>query len=102
MQRFFRKNLHYPLDREHSIQGRAELLLAIDEMGKLAGITVYKSNKSEFTEEAIRLVRLVEKWEPAIVKHRHSSGYMEVTIKIKMPHKSGFQININTKYKNAT
>ncbi len=86
MSNYFKKNLCYSFDKiSIGKEGKVKLGLKINENGELSDITVHESDGEGFTEEAKRLVKSVENWHPAIINHRHASGYMKVTIKFKIP-----------------
>ena len=86
MMRYFKKNQAYPYTEIiKGNEGKVKLVLEINEIGKISDIKVYESAGEIFTEEAIRLVKSVKNWHPAISKHRHASGYMTVKIRFKIP-----------------
>ena len=59
-------NIKYPkIAREKGIQGRVILALTISEKGKIADIKVEGPVEKSLDEEAIRVAKLLENWEPA-------------------------------------
>jgi len=86
MRKYFKKNLAYPYTEiMEGNEGKVKLVLDINEIGKISDIKVYESAGEVFTQEAIRLVKSVKNWHPAIHKHRHATGYLTVRVKFKIP-----------------
>lgn len=88
MKSFFRKNLSYPNELiSECIEGKVKIVLKIDEYGRLSDITIYESADPRLTIEAIRVIKSVTYWHPAITNHRHAPGYLKVTLKFTAPRK---------------
>lgn len=88
MKNFFKKNIIYPSELiNECIEGNVTMLLKIDKNGKLSDIIYYESVDTRLTEEAIRVLRSVAYWHPAIINHRHALGYLKVTLKFTAPRK---------------
>lgn len=88
MKSFFKKNIIYPngLIKE-CIEGNVTMVLEIDKHGRLSDIISIEAIDTRLTEEAIRVIRSIVYWHPAIVNHRHALGYLEVTMKFTAPRK---------------
>lgn len=86
MKRYFRKNIKYSEEiiRRH-IAGSVRLMLRINDQGELYDCIVYESPDQLLSKEAIRVVRTINFWHPAIVNHRHSGGILKVTVKFRTP-----------------
>lgn len=63
MIKFIGKNLRYPIS-EIGIRGRVILKLKIEADGSIDSIEVFRGIHQAFDEEAIRVVRLMPKWNP--------------------------------------
>jgi hypothetical protein len=88
MKSFFKKNICYPNELINDcIEGNVTMILKIDQNGKLSDIIYYESVNTRLTEEAIRVIRRVSYWHPAIINHRHALGYLKVTLKFMAPKK---------------
>jgi hypothetical protein len=88
MKSFFKKNIIYPKELiNECIEGNVTLVLEIDKNGRLSDIIYTESIDSRLTEEAIRIIRSVAYWHPAIINHRHALGYLKVTMKFTVPRK---------------
>lgn len=88
MKSFFKKNLGYPNELiNECIEGNVTMVLKIDINGRLSDIIYYESVDTRLTKEAIRVIRSVAYWHPAITNHRHAPGYLKVTMKFTAPRK---------------
>jgi hypothetical protein len=88
MKNFFKKNIIYPNELiNECIEGNVTMVLKIEKNGRLSDIIYYESVDTRLTEEAIRVIRIVGYWHPAITKHRHAPGYLKVTLKFTAPRK---------------
>jgi TonB family protein len=60
---FIKKNLQYPkLAKKNKTEGMVTLSFNVDSVGKVRDITVYKSVGNGCDEEAIRILKLIPKW----------------------------------------
>lgn len=88
MKSFFKKNLIYSNELENECNGvKVKMILQINEHGRLLNITTYESTDPRLTIEAIRVIKSVTYWHPAITNHRHAPGYLKVTLKFTAPRK---------------
>jgi len=88
MKRFFKKNLIYSDELKYECnEGKVKMILQINEHGRLLNITTYESTDPRLTIEAIRVIKSVTYWHPAITNHRHAPGYLKVTLKFTAPRK---------------
>ncbi len=77
--KFLIKNLHYP-DRavDNEKQGEVRTVFIVDEQGNVIDPAISKSVEYSLDREALRMIRLSGKWEPAI-----KNGRPERTLKIQ-------------------
>ena len=78
---FLAENCHYPKEaQENNLQGVVLLEFVVEEDGTITAITVLRSVCEALDEEAIRVVKAMPKWKPAV-----NNG---------LPHRSFFQLPI--------
>ena len=66
---FIKKNQKYPASAlEKGIQGRVTLCFIVEKDGSITNIEVMRSPAEALSEEAIRLVKMMPKWEPGELK----------------------------------
>lgn len=64
---FIAKNTKYPKEaRENKVEGRVVLQFTVNTNGKISDIEVLKSPDQQLEKEAIRVVKLMPKWKPAM------------------------------------
>ncbi len=63
---FIKTNLRYP--PETCAQGRVTVTFIVETDGSISNIEVLKSPVEEFSQEAIRVVKLMPKWKPGKIK----------------------------------
>ena len=69
MYRFMADNLIYPRKaREEGIQGRVLLEFVVEKEGTLSNIKVIQTASPELDAEALRVISIMPKWEPATIK----------------------------------
>ena len=67
MLKFLANNTHYPShSKNKGIQGKVYVTFIIDEFGNVTNISLYKgiNGGEDINEEALRVVRIMPKWEP--------------------------------------
>ncbi len=65
--KFIKDNLKYPADAARdSIQGRVTLSFVVKKNGSITNIEVMRSPDKRLTKEAIRIVKSMPRWKPAI------------------------------------
>ena len=63
---FLMKNLHYPEDAEaDSIQGRVIVRFVVEKDGSLTNYEILHSPDDRLTDEALRVLRMMPRWQPA-------------------------------------
>lgn len=87
MKQYFRKNLVYP---DKNTEGKVKLLVLINSSGWASGVHVIESSDSLLTDEAVRLVKSVDRWKPEIRNDEPISRGYEIEIKFKKPDKLRF------------
>ena len=94
LKRFIRKNICYPNELiNESIDGNVTMILEIDKNGRLSDIVYTESVDTRLTMDAIRVIRSVAYWHPAITNHRHAPGCLKVTLKYTAAKKKGMPTN---------
>lgn len=63
---FIHRNLKYPVRGDYCIQGRVIIRFVVTREGKIKDPVVRRGIEYYFDEEALRVVRLMPDWEPAI------------------------------------
>lgn len=67
--RYLSKNLKYPLEaKKKRLEGRVYVQFIVERDGSLSEIKVVKSLGSGCDEEALRVIKMMPKWEPATKK----------------------------------
>lgn len=85
---FFKQHVQYPdQSRKQKIEGSVLVEFYVNEKGKPTDIAVLKGINTELDKEALRLIQLMPKWQPALVEGKPVS--MKVTIPLT------FQIHSN-------
>jgi periplasmic protein TonB len=71
LNQFLVEHLVYPsiADKQH-IDGKVIVFLTITETGNVSNINIHKSSNPLFDQEAIRVTKMLPKWEPAMRKGR--------------------------------
>lgn len=68
---FLMRNLHYPESAEaDSIEGRVIVQFVVEKDGSLSNFEVLQSPDDRLTEEAMRVIRLMPRWQPGQQKGR--------------------------------
>ena len=63
---FLMKNLHYPEDAEaDSVQGRVIVRFVVEKDGSLTNYEILHSPDDRLTDEALRVLRMMPRWQPA-------------------------------------
>lgn len=84
MQEFISKELVYPEDcRRSGISGLVMVRFVVYPDSTLNDITIYKSPDDRLSREAIRVIKLMPKWHPALLKEK------PVKMRLTMPIKFG-------------
>ena len=66
---WLRKNIKYPaICQEQGVQGMVILSFVVDRDGSVVDVKVVRSPDEHLSEEAVRLVKLMPKWKPAVEK----------------------------------
>lgn len=85
---FLARNIQYPetaLDQE--IQGKAIIRFMIDKEGQVKDVRVLKGvpGCSECDKEAVRVIKMMPKWKPAMYKGEGISSYFNLPIIYRLP-----------------
>ena len=85
MNKFISQNLQYPQTAlENGIQGVVYLQFIIQVDGKISDIAVIRSVDSQLTEEAIRVVKLMPRWIPAMDNGKPVVSKQSIPIRFKI------------------
>lgn len=81
MHAFVRRLLRYPeMASENDIQGRVRVRFVIDEQGNCSQIKVIKGILPVCDSEAVRIVRTMPKWTPALYKNKPVKSVFELPV----------------------
>ena len=65
MQKWIVSNVKYPKEAlENNISGRVYIQFVVEKTGELSNINIMRSPHDVLSAEAIRLIKLMPKWEP--------------------------------------
>jgi len=79
---FIEENTQYPDEAlKNNIQGKVYARFTVDSSGKLSGFEVFKGIGYGLDEEAIRMLKSMPDWNPAIVKGKKVSHVVNLPIK---------------------
>lgn len=82
---FFSKNLKYPKNEmEIGVSGRNEIEFVIDENGNLSHFKIIKSAGSPFDKEALRVLRKMPQWKPAMQDNKRVAMYYTLPINFSL------------------
>ncbi len=77
---YIRKNLKYPVRGCHDIQGRVAIRFVVTKEGKIENPVILRSLDYYMNEEALRVVRMMPDWEPAIHEGKKVDCYFIIPI----------------------
>ncbi|WP_161964483.1 energy transducer TonB [Mucilaginibacter endophyticus] len=84
--KFIDKNVRYPeKDKIAKIEGRAIATFIVERDGSLTDIKILKSPTPGMEAEALRLLKLSPKWQPAMQNGRAVRFQFPVAISFKLP-----------------
>ena len=84
---FLRNNLVYPQKCvEDSIDGCVLLHLLISRTGKIDTVKVLRTVHPLIDQEAVRVVRLIDYWIPAVSNGAHTDSWFTLPVKFKIQH----------------
>ena len=85
--RYLSSNLRYPERcREEGLTGQVVIRFVVDKTGNISQISPLKDVKNcpEFTNEAIRVIRMSKRWIPAQQNGRFVSSWMQIPVRFDM------------------
>lgn len=86
---FLHRNLRYPEQAQiDSIQGRVIVRFVVNEEGSIEQVSIAKSVSEELDQEAVRVIKLMPKWEPGLNNGTPVSTYFTLPITFRLPPKS--------------
>ncbi len=79
------RNINYPAAaREKGIQGRVVVKFMITSKGRVNGYEIYKSVSPELDSEALRVIKSITRFEPAIIEGKPVSGWYYLPVNFKL------------------
>lgn len=78
--RFISRNLKYPVRGCHDIQGRATIRFVVTKEGKIENPVILRSLDYYMDEEALRVIRMMPDWEPAVHNSKKVDCYFIIPI----------------------
>ena len=83
---FLKENIHYPeIAEENGVQGRVVVTFVVEVDGSISETKVVKSVDSSLDEEAIRVVKLLPKWNPAMLNGKPVRSKYTLPITFRLP-----------------
>ena len=85
MMEFIRRNLRYPAAaRENGIEGKVICGFVVNKEGKVTDIKIMKSLESTCDEEAMRVIKMMPDWQPAIQGGKAVNMQFNIPINFKL------------------
>lgn len=87
LSRFIKTNMEYPIEaREQGISGRVHTKFVINSFGYIENIEILKGvkNCASCDQEAIRLLRIMPRWQPASVNGKNVNCYFNLPLTFKI------------------
>jgi len=82
---FINKTVKYPKQAlKNNIQGRVIIQFKISEEGKVIDVSVAQSVEKSLDEEALRVIRLMPDWKPALFGGLPFTSYFKLPIEFKL------------------
>lgn len=88
LHRYLSYNTRYPhFSRENGIQGKVIVKFIINEYGGICNVQILRIGGYGLPEEAIRILKTLPKWMPAIIKGKAVKSYCILPINFKIANK---------------
>lgn len=85
LMRFITSNRNYPRDAfEHGVQGRVICGFVVDVDGSILNVTVHRGPCRSLSEEAVRLIQSMPRWEPGSVQGNKVPCYYVLAIPFRL------------------
>jgi TonB family protein len=84
MYQFIMQNLKYPVRGCHDIQGRVIIRFVVTKDGKIENPVILKSLDYYMDEEALRVIRMMPDWEPAVRNNKKVDSYFIIPIAFRV------------------
>jgi TonB family protein len=82
---FLSKNMTYPSQaRRKGIEGTVFTMFIVDEQGKIHDPTVVRSVSRELDAEALRVIRLMKPWQPALIRGKAVKTRFVLPLKFRL------------------
>ncbi len=87
---FLQENMHYPeIAEENGVQGRVVVTFVVEADGSISETKVVKSVDPSLDEEAIRVVKLLPKWNPAMLNGKPVRSKYSLPITFRLSESNG-------------
>ncbi|MPM16565.1 hypothetical protein SDC9_62946 [bioreactor metagenome] len=85
MSAFMVKNIKYPpTAKENGVEGTVYISFVVSKSGKVQDVEVQKSASPELDAEAVRVVKLMPDWTPAVNQGKNVAVHMTLPVKFKL------------------
>jgi TonB family protein len=85
---FFINNIVYPPTAiKDAVSGKVHIMFKVDKKGKVKDIRIVKGIREDLNEEALRVIKLMPVWKPAMYQGKPVSQKMMIPIKFELPAK---------------
>ena len=82
---FLQKNIQYPqMERDNDIQGIVSVGFMVDENGEIKDIQVIKPTSYGLDREAMRIIKIMPRWQPAIYGNKPVRVYYILPVEFKI------------------
>jgi TonB family protein len=99
--KFITKNLEYPQEAiEQKQEDRVFLLFCVLETGEISNIKVLRGKYEKLNNEAVRIIKLMPKWEPAFNNGKPICHKYVLPIEFKLKPEKNTHKSMNTKTPN--
>jgi len=99
--KFIKKNLEYPQEAiEQKNEDRVLLSFCVHETGEISDIVVLRGKYKTLNDEAVRIIKLMPNWKPAISNGKPICHMYFLPIEFKLKSGKNIHKNINTKASN--
>lgn len=86
MYRFIQSNIRYPHKaKENGITGRVIVRFKVDKKGRLSNFSVARGKDPELDKEALRVVKLIPRLEPAMMGRHRVAVWYNIPIYFELP-----------------
>jgi len=85
MMQYMVQNFTYPKDAsEKGVQGTVYVQFVIEKDGRVSNVKISKGLSQSVDEEAIRLIRSMPHWKPALLNEKPIASYYQIPLKLEL------------------